>query len=188
MSLRTVDTNTTGQKVAGTRPVDLFSIYLIFPAGLGPGVCPVSNRNKYQKQKNNISGEYSAGLRTLPVSRLSRQCGNLNFLQPYSPPRLVTEIVLFYFTDINKTGKNVYVLRFGDCFRECVQRASSTHGALGRLAFLVLKWHEIVLTPWGSLEKNIPYNVKSNSPTIVAEYCNNDSDRSRQGHLIWLKL
>jgi hypothetical protein len=34
----------------------IFSIYLIFPAALGPGVYPASNRNEYQKQKN-VSGE-----------------------------------------------------------------------------------------------------------------------------------
>jgi hypothetical protein len=37
-----------------------FSIYLIFPAALGPGVYSASNRNEYQKQKNNVAGEYSA--------------------------------------------------------------------------------------------------------------------------------
>jgi hypothetical protein len=31
--------------------------YLILPAALGPGVQPASNRNEYQKQKNNVSGE-----------------------------------------------------------------------------------------------------------------------------------
>jgi hypothetical protein len=51
-------------KVAGSRPdeVDFFflssSIYLILPATLGPGVHSASNRNEYQKQKNNnVSGE-----------------------------------------------------------------------------------------------------------------------------------
>jgi hypothetical protein len=34
-----------------------FSIYLILPAALGPGVYSVSNINEYQKQKNNVSGE-----------------------------------------------------------------------------------------------------------------------------------
>jgi hypothetical protein len=35
-----------------------FLIYLILPAALGPGVYSASNRNEYQKQKNNIvSGE-----------------------------------------------------------------------------------------------------------------------------------
>jgi hypothetical protein len=31
---------------------DLFPIYLLLPAALGPGVYSASNRNKYQKQKN----------------------------------------------------------------------------------------------------------------------------------------
>jgi hypothetical protein len=35
---------------------DFFSIYLILPAALGPGVCSASNRNEYQKQKN-VYGE-----------------------------------------------------------------------------------------------------------------------------------
>jgi hypothetical protein len=34
-----------------------FSIYLIFSAALRPGVYTASNRNEYQKQKNNFSGE-----------------------------------------------------------------------------------------------------------------------------------
>jgi hypothetical protein len=35
----------------------IFSISLILPAALGPGVYSVSNINYYQKQKNNVSGE-----------------------------------------------------------------------------------------------------------------------------------
>jgi hypothetical protein len=31
--------------------------YLILPATLGPGVYSASNKNEYQKQKNNVSGE-----------------------------------------------------------------------------------------------------------------------------------
>jgi hypothetical protein len=31
--------------------------WLIFPAAQGPGVYSASNRNEYQKQKNNVSGE-----------------------------------------------------------------------------------------------------------------------------------
>jgi hypothetical protein len=34
-----------------------FSIYLVHPAALGPGVYSASNRNEYQKQENNVSGE-----------------------------------------------------------------------------------------------------------------------------------
>jgi hypothetical protein len=42
------------------RPIIFFSIYLILPAALGPGVYSVSNRNENQKQENNVSGAYSA--------------------------------------------------------------------------------------------------------------------------------
>jgi hypothetical protein len=35
----------------------IFSIYLILSATLGPGIYAASNKNEYQKQKNNISGE-----------------------------------------------------------------------------------------------------------------------------------
>jgi hypothetical protein len=37
-----------------------FSIYLILPATLGPGVHSVSDRNEYQKHKNNVYGEQMA--------------------------------------------------------------------------------------------------------------------------------
>jgi hypothetical protein len=40
--------------------IELFSIYLILPAALGPTVYSASNSNEYQKQKNNISGEKCA--------------------------------------------------------------------------------------------------------------------------------
>jgi hypothetical protein len=49
----------TSRKVAGSRSDEvneLFSMYLILPATLGPGVHSASNRNEYQKQKN-VSGE-----------------------------------------------------------------------------------------------------------------------------------
>jgi hypothetical protein len=36
---------------------DFFSIYLIFPAALGPGVHSASTRIEYQKQQNKVSGE-----------------------------------------------------------------------------------------------------------------------------------
>jgi hypothetical protein len=48
------------QNVEGSRSDEvneLFSIYLILPAALDPEVYSASNRNEYQKQKNNISGE-----------------------------------------------------------------------------------------------------------------------------------
>jgi hypothetical protein len=34
-----------------------FPVFLILPAALGPGVYSASDRNEYQKQKNNVSGE-----------------------------------------------------------------------------------------------------------------------------------
>jgi hypothetical protein len=34
---------------------ELFSIHLILPAAIGPGVYSASNRNEYQKKKNNVS-------------------------------------------------------------------------------------------------------------------------------------
>jgi hypothetical protein len=37
----------------------IFSIYLILPAAVDPGVYSASNRNEYQKQRNNVSGEQS---------------------------------------------------------------------------------------------------------------------------------
>jgi hypothetical protein len=49
----------TNWNVAGSIPDELnFQIYLILPAALGPGVYSASNRNEYQKHKNNnVSGE-----------------------------------------------------------------------------------------------------------------------------------
>jgi hypothetical protein len=54
---------------------------LILPAALGPGIYSASNRNEYQKHKNNdVSGDYY-----------------LNISQPYRPARPVTGIALFFF-------------------------------------------------------------------------------------------
>jgi hypothetical protein len=36
---------------------EFFSLYLILLATLGPGFQSAANRNEYQKQKNNVSGE-----------------------------------------------------------------------------------------------------------------------------------
>jgi hypothetical protein len=47
-------------KVTGLRTNEVnevFLIYLTLPAALGAGVYSASNRNEYQKQKNNVSGE-----------------------------------------------------------------------------------------------------------------------------------
>jgi hypothetical protein len=45
---------------------------LIFPAALGPGVYSASNRNEYQKQKNNVSGVGGGKARSV------RRTDNLN--------------------------------------------------------------------------------------------------------------
>jgi hypothetical protein len=50
----------TGWKVAGSRPdkmKEIFPIYLILPTALGPGDYSASNKNEYEKKKNNVSGE-----------------------------------------------------------------------------------------------------------------------------------
>jgi hypothetical protein len=50
----------TSRKVAGSGSVEIiefFSIYLMLPATLGLRVQSASNRNEYQKQKINVSGE-----------------------------------------------------------------------------------------------------------------------------------
>jgi hypothetical protein len=44
------------QEVAGSRP-DEANEFFHFSDALGPGAYPASNRNEYQKQKNNVSGE-----------------------------------------------------------------------------------------------------------------------------------
>jgi hypothetical protein len=56
-----VKAHVTSWKGAGLRPdeVNEFVVYLILPDALGLGVHSVSNRNEYQKQRSNVSGEYS---------------------------------------------------------------------------------------------------------------------------------
>jgi hypothetical protein len=73
------------------------------PDEVGPGVYSASNRNEYQKHKNNnvlwgVKCGGCAGLTTLPpsVSRLSRQCGILNISQSYRPPQSVAGIALLH--------------------------------------------------------------------------------------------
>jgi hypothetical protein len=48
-----------------------FSIYLILPGALGPGVHSASNRNEYQKQKNSVLG----GVETKPLFKESSAVG-----------------------------------------------------------------------------------------------------------------
>jgi hypothetical protein len=95
----------TSQKVTGSIPDEVnefFSIHIVLLATLGAGVYSASNRNEYQKQKNNVfwGVEFSRCIRlaTLPpsVSRLSKQCGILNISQPRRPSRPVSGIALLY--------------------------------------------------------------------------------------------
>jgi hypothetical protein len=51
---------TTSLKVVSLRPDEeneCFSVCIVLPVALGPGVYLVSDRNEYQKQKNSIPGE-----------------------------------------------------------------------------------------------------------------------------------
>jgi hypothetical protein len=99
------------RKVVGSRSDEVnafLSIYLTFPAELGPGVQSASSSNEYHEQKKYCVWEVERSrhvkLSTLrpTVRRLSRQCRILNILQPYGPPRSVTwigftSLVLQYF-------------------------------------------------------------------------------------------
>jgi hypothetical protein len=60
----------TSCKVVGSSPdeVDYFSIYLILPAALCPGVDSASNRNEYQESSWGIKGDWRVRLTTLPPS------------------------------------------------------------------------------------------------------------------------
>jgi hypothetical protein len=61
-----------GGRVLETRGSKILSIYLILTVAFVLGVYVASNRNEYQKHKNNVSVEYSGGRRvrlaTLPLA------------------------------------------------------------------------------------------------------------------------
>jgi hypothetical protein len=52
----------------------MFSISIIHPAALGPGAYSASNRNEYQEQKNNVSGERSKALPALKADNFIVIC------------------------------------------------------------------------------------------------------------------
>jgi hypothetical protein len=95
----------TRRKVAGSRPNEVrFSIYLILPAALGPGVRSFSNRNEYRKHRKK---KVFLGSKVLPVRGADNLTAiyeptvstmwDLNISQPYRHPLLVTGIALLYF-------------------------------------------------------------------------------------------
>jgi hypothetical protein len=62
------------------------SIFLILPATIGPGVYSASNRNEYQKQKNNVSVEQS-------VAGFNRKLGNYRVVSLLVASRIVLSSV-----------------------------------------------------------------------------------------------
>jgi hypothetical protein len=81
--------NDTSWKVVSSRPEEVNEYFSIYPS-LGPGVYSASNRNEYQKQRNNLTNLQPS------ISRLPRQFGIHTVSQPYRPPRPVTGIALLY--------------------------------------------------------------------------------------------
>jgi hypothetical protein len=79
--------------------LNYFSMYLILPVELGPGVYSDSNRNKHQK-KEKLLGSKTRTVRKADnltvVSRLLRNCGVLNLSQPYRFAQPVTGIALLF--------------------------------------------------------------------------------------------
>jgi hypothetical protein len=54
----------------------LFSIYLILPAALGPGVYSASNRNEYQKKRNNLNFWVMHPVARVPIKHFSTSGSN----------------------------------------------------------------------------------------------------------------
>jgi hypothetical protein len=85
------------------------SIYLIFPAALGPGVDSASNRNEYQKMFLGVKRGLRVKLTTLPpsVCRLPRKC--------VQPRHLAT---LWAFTDCYRDSFTLLYFTVFQCFDE----------------------------------------------------------------------
>jgi hypothetical protein len=95
-----------------------FSVYLIVPTALGLVAHSASNRNEYQKYKNNVFVVQMAPVRradklTSVCEPVSRQCGILNISQIYRPPRPVTGMALYLRVHEHSPGRAVMTF----CFR-----------------------------------------------------------------------
>jgi hypothetical protein len=77
-----------------------FSVYLILPVTLGPGVYSASNRYEYQKQKKFWEVEHGLCIRltTSPpsVSGLFAQCGIVKIFHFYRPPWPLTRMAFLF--------------------------------------------------------------------------------------------
>jgi hypothetical protein len=96
----------TSQKVpvrVQMRPLD-FSIYLILPVELGPGVYSACNRNEYQKIV--LLVKRGRRISRQPNRRLSRKCGILDISEPCKV------FTACYRDDLSFTYVNIYILVF----------------------------------------------------------------------------
>jgi hypothetical protein len=89
-----------------------FSIYLILPAALWPGVDSASNRNEYQEFFWGCKGRPACKADNLTaICELTdyRKCGTLVITQPYGSSQPVTGIALpFLYPKIKMTLKQIF--------------------------------------------------------------------------------
>jgi hypothetical protein len=69
--------------------INFFSIYLIIPASLGPGVHSASNRNEYQKQRKMFLGSRARPVRTADnLTAICKPTVSVGFLTFHNPTGL----------------------------------------------------------------------------------------------------